>query len=93
MGEFFVIIIIAFIGFQIMNYVVVVPGIMLKNKFNGDMTGMTLEEISEVCGKPNSIHYGNGYIICQWQATGYHIVLEFDNQKNFVRITSESSSI
>jgi hypothetical protein len=93
MGEFFVIIIIAFIGYQIMNYIVSIPGIMLKNKFNGDMTGMTLEEISEVCGKPNSIHYGYGYILCQWQATGYHIALEFNNDKKFVTIFSVSSSI
>ena len=93
MEGLFVSLIIGLILYVFIKFIVCIPGILLKNKFNGDMTGMTLDEISKVCGQPNSIHYGYGYILCQWQATGYHIALQFDNQKNFKTIMSESSSI
>jgi hypothetical protein len=95
MEELFVSLIVGLILYQVINFIVVVPGLGLIKKFNdiGNMKGKTLEEITKVCGRPNSTHYGYGYILCQWYQTGYHIGLEFDNQKNFVRITSESSSI
>lgn len=95
MEELFISLIIGLVLYQVMKIGVVSPGVELIKKFNnvGNMKGKTLEEISKVCGKPNSIHYGYGYILCQWYATGYHIALEFDNQRNFKTIMSESSSI
>jgi hypothetical protein len=95
MGELFVSLIVGLILYQIINVIVCIPGMTLIKKFNeiGNMKGKTLEEISKVCGKPNSTHYGYGYILCQWHDTGYHIALKFDNNKNFISITSEICSI
>jgi hypothetical protein len=95
MGQLFVSLIVGLLLYQIIKIGVLSSGLGLIKRFNaiGNMKGKTLEEITKVCGRPNSTHYGYGYILCQWYQTGYHIVLEFDNQKKFVRIKSENSSI
>jgi len=95
MEQLFVSIIIGLVLYQVIKIGVVVPGLGLIKKFNniGDMKGKTLEEIIKVCGQPSSTHYGYGYILCQWHETGYLIALKFDNQKNFISVSSEICSI
>jgi hypothetical protein len=71
---------------------VLAPGRALLGKFQrlGDMTGKTLSDIVAVTGPPSSrSSMGNGQMLLQWQATGYHIAILFDSADRFVRITHE----
>ena len=73
------------------------PGSMLQTKFaqltadtNGVVAGKTLEEVKKACGSPSSVSaMGNGQTLYQWQATGYHIALVFDENDVCVGISSE----
>ena len=74
------------------------PGKVLASKFAslGNMTGKTYEDIKKVVGVESSISRkamddGSVVTIRQWMATGYHIVLLFDQNDNFIGISSETS--
>ena len=74
------------------------PGKVLASKFAslGDMTGKTYAEIKNVVGVESSVSRkamddGSIVTIRQWMATGYHIVLLFDQNDNFIGISSETS--
>ena len=70
------------------------PGQRLAKKFVslGDMKGKTFEEIKQVVGLPQSVSYmGDGTILRQWMATGYHICILFDKNDNFLGIESETA--
>ncbi len=69
------------------------PGNELQKRFIslGDLKGKSLSEIQSVCGAPSSISYGaDGVKIYQWMATGYHIVLLFDENDICLGISSET---
>ena len=82
----------------IMNASVRAPGQALSKRFAelGDLRGRTLQEIVNHCGQYNSIFYntdeeGNPINIIEWMATGYLIVLLFDENDICIGISSESS--
>lgn len=82
----------------IMGAVVKAPGTVLATKFAslGDMSGKTYAEIKRVVGTENSVSRkvlddGQVVTIRQWMATGYHIVLLFDGDDNFIGISNEIS--
>lgn len=85
------------IWFLISSALVKAPGNMLQNNFakltqdsNGVIAGKTLAEIVAVCGNPSSVSpTGNGTILRQWMATGYHIALLFDENDVCIGITHE----
>jgi hypothetical protein len=85
------IVILAGVSTQTIKTDITKEGRELQRKFNslGNMSGKSLDEIVKVCGHWNSIHYGVGYILCQWHKTGYWISIQFDNDKKFKTITSE----
>ena len=69
-------------------------GAELGSKFAGlgNMTGKTRAEIVAVVGEPTAIsHLGNGVTLLQWQATGYHIAINFHNDV-FAGIAHEFST-
>ena len=69
------------------------PGRALQKKFInlGILKGKTLSEITTVCGNPNSISSGkDGVKVYQWLATGYHIVLLFDENNICLGVSSET---
>ena len=69
------------------------PGRALQKKFInlGILKGKTLSEITTACGNPNSISSRNdGVKIYQWFATGYHIVLLFDENNICLGVSSET---
>lgn len=69
------------------------PGNLLQQKFVklGVLKGKTLAEIESVCGTPNSTSVdANGIKIYQWMATGYHIVLLFDENDICLGVSSET---
>jgi hypothetical protein len=66
--------------YAIMNSLVRSPGASLRHKFQelGTIQGRTLHQIIAVVGPPNSRSViGNGRVVCQWMATGYHVALIF----------------
>lgn len=73
------------------------PGSMLQQKFaqltadtNGVIAGKTLAEVKAACGAPSAVSaIGDGQTLYQWQATGYHIALIFDEKNVCVGISSE----
>ena len=74
------------------------PGKVLAAKFAslGNMTGKTYAEIRQVVGVESSVSRkvmddGSVVTIRQWMATGYHIVLLFDQEDKFICISSETS--
>lgn len=75
------------------------PGAVLQQKFanltkdtNGTIAGKTLSEVKQACGAPNSVSaMGNGQTLYQWQATGYHIALLFDENDICLGVSSETS--
>lgn len=84
--------------FVIISAVVRAPGTLLSSKFTslGDMSGKTYDEIRRVVGPENSVSRttndaGEVITIRQWISAGYHIVLLFDSEDNFVGISSETS--
>ncbi len=69
-----------FVLFAITKAVVRVPGASLQNKFHnlGTLKGLHINSIIEAVGPPNSRSVAaSGRVVCQWMATGYHIVLIF----------------
>ena len=81
------------IWFLITKAAVKAPGIALQQKFIklGILKGKTLAEIQNACGAPNSISMGvDGVKIYQWIATGYHIVLLFDENDICLGVSSET---
>ena len=73
------------------------PGNLLQNNFakltedtNGVLAGKTLDEVKAACGDPSAVSsIGDGQMLYQWQATGYHIALVFDENDVCVGIRSE----
>lgn len=73
--------------------IVKAPGNVLQQKFIklGTLQGKTLNEIQSACGAPSSVSYGaDGVKIYQWMATGYHIVLLFDENDICLGVNSET---
>ena len=84
--------------YLIMGAAVKAPGKVLASKFAslGNMSGKTYNEIKSVVGVENSVSRtttddGQVVTIRQWMATGYHIVLLFDSEDNFIGISNETS--
>ena len=73
------------------------PGNLLQQNFakltkdtNGVIAGKTLSEVINACGDPSAVSaMGNGQTLYQWQATGYHIALLFDENDICIGISSE----
>lgn len=81
------------IWYMITTAAVKAPGNVLQQKFTrlGTLKGKTLSEIQSACGAPSSISSGsNGTKIYQWMATGYHIVLLFDENDICLGVSSET---
>ena len=70
-----------FILYVITNVFVMLPGSQMRSKFVslGDMRGKHKNEIFRVVGNPNSVSALVDGELLQWQATGYHIALHFQN--------------
>ena len=84
--------------YAIMGSAVKAPGRALATKFKslGSMTGKSYEQIKSVVGPENSrstktLEDGKVVTVRQWIATGYHIVLLFDENDNFICISSETA--
>ena len=81
------------------NAVVRTPGTLLQKKFkkvqdqnNGKIAGVSLSTIVSNCGLPNAVStLGNGNTLRQWQATGFHVALVFDENEICLGISSEIS--
>ncbi|MBR4295376.1 MAG: hypothetical protein IKT56_00885 [Clostridia bacterium] len=81
------------IWYAITNAAVKAPGNALQQKFiNLDtLKGKTFSEIQSACGSPNSTSVNaNGVKIYQWMATGYHVVLLFDENDICLGVSSET---
>lgn len=68
-----------------------IDGCSLQKKFIslGNMSGKTLDEITQVVGPPNSVStITEGKVLYQWVTTNYHIALLF-NEGLCEKITSE----
>jgi hypothetical protein len=56
----------------------------------GDLNGKTVQEIIAYAGPFSSRSLaGEGNVLLQWQATGYHIAILFDVTEHVVAITHE----
>lgn len=81
------------IWFLISSAVVKAPGNALQQKFVnlGTLQGKTLNEIQQACGTPNAVSCrADGVKVYQWMATGYHIVLLFDQNDICLGVSSET---
>lgn len=79
--------------YLIIRALVRAPGASLNSKFVklGTLKGKTLQEITSVCGKPNSVSTtAEGIKVRQWIATGYHIALLFDENDICLGVSSET---
>lgn len=97
MGDFWYIWVLPIVGgilwFAISTAMVKAPGNVLNQKFVklGTLKGKSLSEIQSACGAPSSVSCGeNGVKIYQWMATGYHIVLLFDENDICLGVSSET---
>lgn len=95
--SFFGTFVIALIFHGITGAVVKAPGDILQVKFAslGTLTDYNYEQIKTKCGTPSSVSStvdkdGNKVTIRQWMATGYHIVLLFDENDKCLGISSET---
>lgn len=85
------------IGYFLMSAFVKAPGKLLQQKFatltkdtEGVIAGKHLDEIIKTCGNPSSVSaMGDGTTLRQWQATGYHIALLFDENNVCLGISTE----
>ena len=100
--EFMLISILTTVGgiiiYLIIGAAVKAPGKVLASKFAslGNMSGKTYYEIRSVVGPENAVSRttndrGEVVTIRQWMTTGYHIVLLFDCNENFIGISSETA--
>ena len=85
-----------FILYLIIHALVRTPGSMLQSRFAslGILQGKTGAEIQAKCGPPSAIsasvnEQGQPIIIKQWQSTGYHIVLIFDQNDICLGVSHE----
>jgi hypothetical protein len=63
--------------------IVRVPGLRLQRKFAriGTLKGQRKSVVFALAGPPNAISaLPDGKTLCQWQATGYHIALVFNQE-------------
>ena len=81
----------------IISMVVKAPGAGLQSQFValGTLKGKSYSEIVKAVGNPSSISNktnddGEPIKIVQWIATGYHIVLLFDNNDICLGVSSET---
>ncbi len=100
-GEYWYLFVLPIIGGFIIHLItsaaVKAPGDALQMKFSslGTLTGKTYNEIVAKCGAPNSTSAtttadGKVVKIKQWMATGYHIVLLFDQNDICLGVSSET---
>lgn len=101
MGDFWYIWVLPIVGgiilFLLSNAFVKAPGNSLQQRFaqltkdtNGVIKGKTLSEVKAACGEPSAVSaIGNGKTLYQWQATGYHIALIFDENEICEGISTE----
>ena len=101
MGDYWYLYVLPIIGgiiwWLLSSALVRVPGNLLQNNFakltentNGVIAGKTLDEVKAACGAPSAVSsIGNGQMLYQWQATGYHIALVFAENDVCVGISSE----
>lgn len=69
--------------FGLISVGVMSSGRSLQKKFveMGTLSGRTRGEIEAIVGSPNSISAtGDGGVLLQWMATGYHIALIFNKE-------------
>lgn len=81
------------IWFLISSALVKAPGNLLQQRFVslGVLKGKTLFEIQKACGNPSSVSTtAEGIKVYQWMATGYHIVLLFDENDICLGVSSET---
>lgn len=79
--EFIGVLIGGLILYGIISVFVREPGRALQRKFQklGVLKGQRKSVIFVTVGKPNAVSsLANGRTLCQWQATGFHIALIFD---------------
>jgi hypothetical protein len=82
----------AFVLFWITQKVVVLPGRSLRSKFRaaGVLKGRTKTDIIATVGPAQSVsNFADGSSLLQWQATGYHICLGFDESSICSGVQSE----
>ena len=82
------------IWYLVTQVIVEAPGAVLQQKFIklGTLKGKSFNEIQNACGAPNATSVGaNGVKIYQWMATGYHIVLLFDENDICLGVSSETA--
>lgn len=101
MGDYWYLYVLPIIGgiiwWLLSSALVRMSGNLLQNNFakltedtNGVLAGKTLDEVKAACGDPSAVSsIGNGQMLYQWQATGYHIALVFDENDVCVGIRSE----
>lgn len=80
--------------YAIMHAGVRAPGASLNQKFVnlGTLSGKTYSEIVSAVGQPSAVSsMAGGKKLRQWQATGYHIALIFDENDICEGISSEIS--
>ena len=84
--------------FLLIFLIVRLPGGILQQKFvkMGNLQGKTYNEIVAVCGLPRSQSSqvsadGKTIQVRQWMATGYHIVLLFDENDVCMGISHQAS--
>ena len=83
--------------YLIIHVAVKAPGTLRQTKFsmltkdtNGVIAGKTLDEIVKTCGQPSAVSaMGDGKTLRQWQSTGYHIALLFDENDVCLGISNE----
>lgn len=78
--------------FILTGFFVKILGYILNQRFCslGTLTGKSLKEIVAKVGGPQSVSaMGDGTILRQWQATGYHIALLFDKDDICLGIANE----
>ena len=97
MGDFWWLWVLPAIGgllwWVISSALVKAPGNLLQQKFVklGVLKGKTLTEIINACGAPNATSVrADGIQVYQWMATGYHIVLLFDENDICLGVSSET---
>jgi len=73
--------VVGFVLYLVTQFFVTLPGNLLGNKFRslGVIRGKHINDIVRVVGSPTSVSWNGDEQVMQWMATGYHIVLVFQN--------------